>query len=75
VQKDQSAKRELTEGYGARSCSGGRNPTTTGGGWIGLSRRELLLEWPGFLAGVDRLQVLLWRWQRGQGGMRITGGD
>jgi hypothetical protein len=60
---------------GGRSCSGGRKPTTTGGGWIGLSRRKVLLEWPGFLAGVDRLQVLLWRWQRGQGGVRIAGGE
>jgi hypothetical protein len=31
VQKYQSAKGKLTEGYGARSCSGGRNPTATGG--------------------------------------------
>jgi hypothetical protein len=35
----------------------------------------VLLEWPGFLAGVDRLLVLLGRWQRGQGGVRIAGGE
>jgi hypothetical protein len=39
------------------------------------SRGKVLQVWPGPLAGVDRLQVVLWRWQGGQGGVRIAGGE
>jgi hypothetical protein len=60
---------------GGRGCDGGRKATTTGGGGVGLSRRKVLQGWPGTLAGVDRLRGLLWRWQRGQGGAGLTGGE
>jgi hypothetical protein len=35
---------------GGRSCSGGKKPTTTGGGWIGLSRTARCGAPPGLLA-------------------------
>jgi hypothetical protein len=68
-------KGELTEGYGALSCSGGRNPTATGGSRRRRSRGEVLQALPGPLAEVDRLQVALWRWKGGQRGVRIAGGE